>query len=181
MQPEAVMKAVAIEDDRNGVVRLHHAGKSLTLNFHWGVIASMQKDYGKPQYMRTVGQAIQDRDVLVLADIISRGSGFAEKREGSLSPVEVMQWSPPLITVTEGVETAWLLACFGPTMAPEDQKTAEEKKRESQRKTHLMQRIAQVFGLGSSGINFGSLRPSQPSRSSPDIANASSTKGTQPH
>lgn len=181
MNSETVIKAVAIEDDRNGVVRLHHAGKSITLIFHWGVIAGMQKDYGKPQYLRTIAEAIQTRDVLVMSDIISRGSGVAEGREGAMTPIEVMQWSPPLISTVEAVETAWLLASFGPTMAPEDQKNAEEKKLATKKKTRWMQRINQLFGLGSDGINFGVSRPTPVSKSSPVTENASSIKGTQLH
>lgn len=125
----AGINPVVVEDDQNGIVRFTHAGQSITICFDWGVIAEIQKDFGGKKYQTVIGNALVERDVSVLAGLISRGSGHAIKREGHMSPVEVAKWGPPLIMVTEAVETAWLLAMFGPTMTRPEDKNEEPGKR----------------------------------------------------
>lgn len=161
-------KAVLIEDDQNGVVRFSHADKSIAIVFDWGVIAHMQATYGKPQYMITVAHAIRDRDVLVMADLVSRASGQAQGRPGAMTPIEVMQWSPPLVTIVEAIETAWLLALFGPTMKPEGDGKAKSGKPLRKARMHWASQLGQLFALVTRGESSGGSPHTQQAASQKD-------------
>lgn len=177
---EAALKPVLIEDDQNGIVRFSHAGKSITLQFHWGVIAGMQKEYGKPGYLRITATGIQERDVLVLADLISRASGIGEKREGAMTTIDVMRWSPPLVSMCEAVQTGWLLALYGPAMKPAEEAEGDEKKKKA-RATSFLWRLAHLFGLASHGTPSGVSPPTSQTGSPKDTPNGSMTNATQLH
>jgi len=110
-----------IKDPNAGIVSLHHNGLTVDLLFNWKVVSLLQRDFGKPGYLRKVATYLEERDVDGLADLISRATGRDTKRRGnSAMPVEdVLEWSPPIVSTTEALNKAWLLALFGPGMRPE--------------------------------------------------------------
>lgn len=87
-----------------GAVLLVHAGRTATLRFTWGVIASIQKDWGD-EYAQRLGAAVDQRKVADLAELIARASGTTSG--------DVNAWSPPILEAVKAVSDAWACAWLG--------------------------------------------------------------------
>jgi hypothetical protein len=111
-----------IKDPNAGIVSLHHNGVTVDLMFSFRVVSFLQRDFGKPGYLRSVATYLEERDVDGLADLISRASGRDTKDRGAkaMSLEDAIAWSPPIVPLTEALNRAWLLALFGPSMRPEE-------------------------------------------------------------
>lgn len=154
--------AAAIDDPFNGIVIVAHDGKSVRIQFKWRVISQAQKLYGKAEYLRVVATALSQRDVDRLEEIVSIASGYIaganKQADGAMSQDEVAEWSPPLVTVVDKLETAWLLALYGPLMKPEVAEAAEDPKKKRPSRIDAMQfmsRLMQRFARASSGKASG--------------------------
>lgn len=140
-----------------GAVPLEHAGRRVSLRFSWGVIASLQAEWGEG-YGDRVGLAVDQRKLDDLAVLISRA--------GDMPVADVMAWSPPIMETVSAVSAAWAAAWLGVGGVEKAKEAAGEAANPRTALSMLSKLLSRVrSGQVSAGPNSGPTRQPQPASS----------------
>lgn len=88
----------------DGKVLLSHDGRTLALQFSWGVIEEIRAEWGDEYAARMEEAMVKTR----LPDI-----AFIVSKAGDMPATEVMAWSPPIAVTSGAINQAWQRAWFG--------------------------------------------------------------------
>jgi hypothetical protein len=131
----------------DGRVQLAHTGRTVTLQFTWAVIADLQTAWGPDAYAKRIADALDNRIVPDLAELVARSGG--------LSADDVMAWSPPLVETATALQEAYAAAWLGPKRLRQVREAAGEEGANPRRQTLLMLLSRLRSGRGFGGATSG--------------------------